>query len=120
MLLNLIPPQIKLGLAVAAVALIGFLGWRLHAAVQQNGELRAALKYHQQQLAAAAMAANEAAKQARQDIAARDAAAAEARQKAAENAARAATLARQLNEARANADLSACLDMRLPDSVRLP
>lgn len=120
MLLNLIPPQIKIGLAVAAVVIIGLMGWRLHAAVQQTGELRASLKYHQQQLADAAMEANEAAKQAKQDVAARDAAAKEARDKAAENAARASELSKQLAEARANADLSACFDMRLPDSVRLP
>lgn len=116
----MIPQQIKIGITIAIVAALAVMGWQLHRAVQKNGELSASMKHHQQQLADAALAANEAANRAAQDIAARDAAAAEARARAAENAARAATLARQLTEARANADLSLCLDMRLPDSVRLP
>lgn len=120
MLANLIPPQVKIGIAAAIIVALAVMGWRLHAAVEKNGALAAQAEHMQAQLTAAAMAANEAAKQARQDRQADAAALAEARRLAEVRRQQAATLSAQLTEARANADLSDCLDMRLPDSVRLP
>jgi hypothetical protein len=119
-LLNLIPPQIKIGLAIAAVVIIGIMGWRLHAAVEKNGRLSAELATAEQQVRTMAAQMNQRQKEAELDRQADAAALAESRRLAEQRRQQAATLASQLTEARANADLSACLDMRLPDSVRLP
>lgn len=116
----MIPPQIKIGIAASVIVIIGVMGWRLHAAVEKTGALAAQANHMQAQLTAAAMAANDAARQAQQDRQADAAALAEARRLAEVRRQQAATLSAQLTEARTDADLSACLDMRLPDSVRLP
>jgi TRAP-type mannitol/chloroaromatic compound transport system substrate-binding protein len=116
----MIPPQIKIGIAIAIIAALALMGWRLHAAVERNGKLAAELSHAEQQVRTLAGQMLQRQREAAQDIAARDAATAEARRQAAQNAARAATLASQLEDARHDSDLSACLDMRLPDTVRLP
>lgn len=116
----MIPPQIKLTIAAAVIIAMAVMGWLLHAAVEKNGALAAQAEHMQAQLTAAAMASNEAAKQAKQDRQADAAALAEARRLAEVRRQQAATLSAQLTEARTDADLSHCLDMRLPDSVWLP
>lgn len=116
----MIPPQIKLTIAAAIIAVMAVMGWRLHAAVEKNGALDAQAKHMQAQLTQAAMAANEASRQAQLDRQADAAALAESRRLAEVRRQQAATLSAQLTEARANADLSRCLDTVLPDSVRLP
>ena len=116
----MIPPQIKLTIAAAIIVVLAVMGWQLHRAVEKNGALAARVTYMQEQLTQAAMAANEASRQAELDRQADAAALAESRRLAEQRRQQAAALSAQLAEARANADLSACLDMRLPDSVRLP
>lgn len=119
-MINVIPHQIKLTIAAAVIIALAVMGWRLHAAIEKNGALAARAEYMQAQLTAAAMAANEASRQAELDRQADAAALAEARRLADVRRQQAATLAQQLTEARTDADLSACFDLVLPDSVRLP
>ena len=116
----MIPPQIKLGLAIAAVALVAVMGWQLHRAVEKNGRLSAELATAEQQVRTMAAQMAQRQREAEQDRQADAAALAESRRLAEQRRQQAATLSAQLTEARTNADLSACLDMRLPDSVRLP
>lgn len=116
----MIPPQVKLGIAIAIIAALGFMGWQLHAQIKKNGQLSADLDTALEQIDTLDKQIKENNAQAAKDIAARDAATDEARQQAAANARRATELAQQLHEARADAELSHCLDTVLPDSVRLP
>ena len=119
-MISVIPPQIKIGLAIAAVALVAFMGWQLHRAVEKNGRLSAELATAEQQVRAMAEQMAQRAAEAEQDRQADAAALAESRRLAEQRRQQAATLSSQLTEARANADLSACLDTVLPESVRLP
>jgi TRAP-type mannitol/chloroaromatic compound transport system substrate-binding protein len=89
----MIPPQIKIGIAIAVIAALALMGWRLHAAVEKNGKLSAELKHSEQQVRTLSAQMLQRQREAAQDIAARDAATAEARRQATQNAARAATLA---------------------------
>lgn len=116
----MIPTQVKIGISIAIIALLAFMGWRLHAAVEKNGTLEAKLESSQAQVRAMSAQMHQMDIEARQDIAARDAATDEARKQAEANARKATKLAQQLTEARSDADLSHCLDMRIPDAVRLP
>ena len=116
----MIPPQVKITIAAALVALVAFMGWQLHLAVEKNGRLSAELATAEQQVRTMAAQMAQRQREAEQDRQADAAALAESRRLAEVRRQQSATLARQLAEARQDADLSACLDMRLPDSVRLP
>lgn len=120
MLLNLIPPQVKIGLAIAAVVLLGVMGWALHSSIEKNGKLSADLDTAELRIEEMTRQAEQAAKDAKKDREADAAALAESRRLAEVRRQQAATLSAQLTEARTDADLSACLDMRLPESVVLP
>lgn len=116
----MIPTQIKVGIGIAIIAALGIMGWRLHAAVEKNGALEANLSAAHEQVRAMSAQMQQYRIEAEQDIAARDAATAEARKQAEANARKASQLAQQLAEARSDAELSHCLDMRLPDAISLP
>lgn len=116
----MIPTQVKIGLSIAIIVAISVMGWQLHRQVQKNGALSAKLESSQAQIRAMSAQMDQYRREADQDIKARDAATDEARQQAAENARRATELAQQLHEARSDAELSHCLDMRLPDAISLP
>ena len=116
----MIPTQVKLGIGFAIIAALGIMGWQLHRAIERNGQLSADLDTALEQIDTLDKQIQQNNAQAAKDLAARDAATDEARKQAAANARHATELAQQLTEARANAELSHCLDMRLPDSVRLP
>lgn len=116
----MIPTQIKIGIGIAIIAALGIMGWRLHAAVEKNGQLSADLDAAKGQIEELDKQIKQNNEQAKLDIAARDAATAEARKQAEANARKATQLAQQLTEARSDAQLSHCLDMRLPDAISLP
>lgn len=116
----MIPPQIKLGVAAAIIIAMAVMGWQLHRAVEKNGRLSAELATAEQHVRAMAAQMTQRAAEADLDRQADAAALAESRRLAEVRRQQAATLASQLTEARANADLSTCFDMRLPDTVRLP
>src|SRR5690606_13066569 len=116
----MIPTQIKIGIGIAIIAALGLMGWQLHRAIERNGKLAAELDASRAQVRAMSAQMDQYRRDAEQDIKARDAATDEARQQAAANARRATELAQQLEEARKDEELSRCLDMRLPDSIRLP
>lgn len=116
----MIPPQIKLTIAAAVIIALAVMGWQLHRAVEKNGRLSAELSQAEQQVSTMAAQMTQRAAEAEQDRQADAAALAESRRLAEQRRQQAATLSAQLTEARTDADLSTCLDMRLPDSVRLP
>ena len=116
----MIPTQVKIGIGIAIIAALGIMGWQLHAQVKKNGQLSADLDTALGQIDTLDKQIQQNNEQAAKDLAARDAATDEARQQAAANARRATELAQQLHEARADAELSHCLDMRVPDAISLP
>lgn len=116
----MIPTQVKIGIGIAIIVALGLMGWCLHAAVEKNGTLEAKMEASQAQVRAMSAQMHQYRIEAEQDIAARDAATAEARKQAEANARKASQLAQQLTEARSDAQLSHCLDMRLPDAISLP
>lgn len=116
----MIPPQIKLTIAAAIIIALAVMGWQLHRAVEKNGRLSAELATAEQQVRTIAAQMLQRQREAEQDRQADAAALAESRRLAEQRRQQAATLSAQLTEAHSNADLSRCLDMRLPDTVRLP